>query len=548
MATKATGSPRWVEILSAFLPGVRPRVWFPDSPGGTGHFFLALDVEKFRPVGEFAADLDAMIGALHDTPPLDRARPVLVAGDPEHAAAEERKRSGIPLTRSVVRLRPDDDDRDATRPESSHEAETVREAADDDRTGRRHDRLSRLWGAECQTARGARRAVRVWKRRVTDDPASRPAVSVVIPTHQRRELVRGAIASVLAQTFRDFEVIVIDDGSTDGSEQAVRSLGHAIRYAWQENRGVSAARNAGIALARGDVVAFLDSDDRWLPNHLALTTDVLARHPAAVLSSTSPRFEIAGRQAPIDAEVVDALPELLVENLVGNPSGVAVRRQALLAVTGFDERLRVMEGWDLWLRLALVGKFALLRHRTIVFHSARGSLTEESARNGEYLRALDLMTERIAALEVGVGARNDGDWLRERVAGLGAYIDALRAFGRDDAPMARTKLAAACAALPALSREPQLVANRLALLRFGAAARLGSFASAAAAWPDPRADTALYLRLHAIALAVRLGRGSEAATLLRGWPIAATPGFLARNVSVFSRVLRRRVQRLRGRG
>ena len=99
---KGYGLAAMVEILSAFLPGVRPRVWFPDSPGGTGHFFLALDVEKFRPAGEFAADLDAMIGALHDTPPLDRKRPVQVAGDPERAAAEERERSGIPLTRSVI--------------------------------------------------------------------------------------------------------------------------------------------------------------------------------------------------------------------------------------------------------------------------------------------------------------------------------------------------------------------------------------------------------------------------------------------------------------
>src|SRR5205085_11962577 len=102
-----------------------------------------------------------------------------------------------------------------------------------------------------------------------------------------------------------------------------------------------------------------------LPHHLAITMDVLARHPSAVLSSTSPRFEVAGRRSPADAEVVDALPALLVENVVGCPAGVAVRREALRAATGFDERLRVMEGWELWMRLALVGKFALLRHRTI---------------------------------------------------------------------------------------------------------------------------------------------------------------------------------------
>lgn len=99
---KGYGLAAMVEILSAFLPGVQPRVWFPDGPGGTGHFFLALDVARFRPAAEFAADLDTMIGALHDTPPLDPERPVLVAGDPERTAAAERKRAGIPLSRSVI--------------------------------------------------------------------------------------------------------------------------------------------------------------------------------------------------------------------------------------------------------------------------------------------------------------------------------------------------------------------------------------------------------------------------------------------------------------
>jgi LDH2 family malate/lactate/ureidoglycolate dehydrogenase len=99
---KGYGLAAMVEILSAFLPGVRPRVWFPDSPGGTGHFFLALDVARFRPLAEFGADVGAMVDALHATPPLDDDQPVLVAGDPERTAAAERARDGIPLSRSVV--------------------------------------------------------------------------------------------------------------------------------------------------------------------------------------------------------------------------------------------------------------------------------------------------------------------------------------------------------------------------------------------------------------------------------------------------------------
>jgi LDH2 family malate/lactate/ureidoglycolate dehydrogenase len=99
---KGYGLAAMVEILSAFLPGVQPRVWFPDSLGGTGHFFLALDVARFRPPAEFGADVAVMIDTLHATPPLDANEPVLVAGDPERAAAEARARDGIPLSRSVV--------------------------------------------------------------------------------------------------------------------------------------------------------------------------------------------------------------------------------------------------------------------------------------------------------------------------------------------------------------------------------------------------------------------------------------------------------------
>src|SRR5438552_2642197 len=179
-----------------------------------------------------------------------------------------------------------------------------------------------------------------------------PTVSVVIPTYERRHYVARAVASVLAQTYQDFEVLVVDDGSTDGTAQALEGLDLRLRYHWQENRGVSGARNAGSRLARGEIVAFLDSDDRWLPDHLAVVTEVFARNPGVVLVSTCPRFQIAGRERPADAKVFDALPLTLTENVVGYQSGVAVRRADLLAVGGFDERLSVMEGSELWPRLA----------------------------------------------------------------------------------------------------------------------------------------------------------------------------------------------------
>jgi glycosyltransferase involved in cell wall biosynthesis len=89
------------------------------------------------------------------------------------------------------------------------------------------------------------------------------AVSVVIPTYQRRRFVVRAVESVLGQTVQDSEAIVVDEGSTDGTAEALAGLDPRVYHVWQENRGVSAARNAGIRLARAPIVAFLDSDDRW---------------------------------------------------------------------------------------------------------------------------------------------------------------------------------------------------------------------------------------------------------------------------------------------
>ena len=150
------------------------------------------------------------------------------------------------------------------------------------------------------------------------------------------------------------------------------------RFQWFFRRigGVSAARNVRIKLAYGHIVTFLDPDDRWLTDHLAVVTGLFARYPEAILCTTTPRFEIGGRQPVSDAKVVDALPSLFVENIVGCPSSVAVRREALLSVNGFDERLRVMEGWDLWLRLACLGRYVLLQRRAIVYQTTRESLSK----------------------------------------------------------------------------------------------------------------------------------------------------------------------------
>jgi len=119
------------------------------------------------------------------------------------------------------------------------------------------------------------------------------AVSVLVPTYQRRDSVVQAVRSILAQSYRDFEVIVVDDGSTDGTGDAIAPLG--VRYLWQENRGVSAARNAGLRVARGRVIAFLDSDNTWYPDHLDVVVSALGLHPSVVAASTAPAYHVGTR-------------------------------------------------------------------------------------------------------------------------------------------------------------------------------------------------------------------------------------------------------------
>jgi Glycosyl transferase family 2 len=320
-----------------------------------------------------------------------------------------------------------------------------------------------------------------------------PIVSVVIPTYERRHYVGRAVASVLAQTYRDFEVIVVDDGSTDGTAHALEGLDVRLRYRWQENRGVSAARNAGARLARGEIIALLDSDDRWLPHHLAVVTEVFARNPEVVLVSTCPRFQIGGRERPADATVFDALPQTLIENVVGCQSGVAVRRADLLAVGGYDERLSVMEGSELWPRLAARGPFATLRVRTVIRQATGGSHLDRGRRDGLYLPALELAARSALALVEQLTRSNRGD-LEQKARGRWAYAAALRALAGHHDETARSELRTAYRLLPELSNEPLLVALRLSYLASDRAERLRQLMTAASIWPDRGSNTALFLR------------------------------------------------------
>jgi glycosyltransferase involved in cell wall biosynthesis len=180
-------------------------------------------------------------------------------------------------------------------------------------------------------------------------------VSVIIPTYNRSDRVPTAVASVLRQTFRDMEVLVVDDGSSDGTHEALQPFEDRILVLRHDrNRGVSAARNTGIRASTAPLVAFLDSDDRWLPGKLEAQVRFFRDHPQAVACQTREvwirhgrRVNPARRHLKPSGDVF--LPSL--ERCLVSPSAVMLRRPLLEEVGLFDETLPVCEDYDLWLRI-----------------------------------------------------------------------------------------------------------------------------------------------------------------------------------------------------
>ena len=180
-----------------------------------------------------------------------------------------------------------------------------------------------------------------------------PAVSVIIPTYNRRDLVQRALQSVFAQTYRDFEIVVIDDGSTDDTRAVVEGR-ERVRYLFQENAGPASARNLGIRKALGEMIAFLDSDDVWWPDFLETQLDVLNRYPdAALVCARSIVGKKEAKYFPLTQELIvgDLYPKLYQQSFVRTPATV-VRKSCLDAVGYFNESYLWSEDHDLWLRIA----------------------------------------------------------------------------------------------------------------------------------------------------------------------------------------------------
>jgi glycosyltransferase involved in cell wall biosynthesis len=185
-----------------------------------------------------------------------------------------------------------------------------------------------------------------------------PIVSVIIPTYNRANLLPEAVQSVLAQTFADFELIIVDDGSSDNTQQVVENFTDGrIRYIYQDNKGITGAMNTGLNAAQGSYVARLDSDDRWLPTILAEQVAILQNNPTiGVVYAKAQAMDIHGHPLPQMLGAPPHFPGQHFKSLLygdfGSAISTLVRRECYDRIGGYDTQLKANEDWDVWIRLA----------------------------------------------------------------------------------------------------------------------------------------------------------------------------------------------------
>ncbi len=205
-------------------------------------------------------------------------------------------------------------------------------------------------------------------------------VSVVIPLYNKARHIERAVHSVLQQTYPAIEVIVVDDGSTDGGGEIVRNIvDHHVRVVTTENRGVSAARNLGSKLASTDLVAFLDADDEWLPHFLVTVMDLHKRFPDAGICATA--YQICSKNGALISPTFSKVPTYTEGGLIEDyfnaacycgpliSSSIVLRKTALDKAGGFPEHIRRNEDLDTWMRVALRYAVAWSPRPAVIWHS-----------------------------------------------------------------------------------------------------------------------------------------------------------------------------------
>jgi glycosyltransferase involved in cell wall biosynthesis len=208
-------------------------------------------------------------------------------------------------------------------------------------------------------------------------------VSVIIPTYNSVKYVIAATESVLAQTFKDFEIIVVDDGSTDETESVLSLYQNKIRYIRQPNNGVAVARNRGIAESRGKYVAFLDADDTWLPNKLERQMNAMrqqTQYQACYSAFTVVDSDLNPLGISRSRRHGKALEDLLTcGNIIGSICTVICVRSLFEKVGAFDPALSQCADWDMWVRLAAQTEFLYLDEPLVTYRQHGTNMSRDAS-------------------------------------------------------------------------------------------------------------------------------------------------------------------------
>jgi glycosyltransferase involved in cell wall biosynthesis len=300
----------------------------------------------------------------------------------------------------------------------------------------------------------------------SDSAVSVPTASVIIATHDHAAYLPEAIESVLNQTLVAREVIVVDDGSTDETPAVLAGYGRRIRWISQPNRGLAAARNAGLAIAEGSCIGFLDADDLYAPSKLAEQVALLDAHggigwtfcdvhmreeATGTAIRASERFAYHGRN--MDGWL---FPELIRGNCIPAIAPL-IRRSALDAAGGFDERLTAMEDWDLWLRLSRIAEGRYLPRVLATYRMQPAGMSRDRSRmDRSRFEALDKIVRTDPAALRALGGRG-----RRIMADTHNWFG-YAAHARGDWPEACRRLSASVRSWPWQRRAPILLVHSLA--------------------------------------------------------------------------------------
>jgi glycosyltransferase involved in cell wall biosynthesis len=212
-----------------------------------------------------------------------------------------------------------------------------------------------------------------------------PTVSIIVPTYNSSAYIYETIDSLLAQTFKDYEIIIVDDGSTDDTQEKLKIYGDKIKYIYQSNQGPSVARNNGITLAVGKYIAFLDSDDLWLSEKLELQVNFMENNPdyglvscdALAFKDNQIIVQSMSKERPLKSGWV--LEDLLKENFL-NTNNVLIRRDVFNTLGMFDINIVFSEDYEMWLRIAekyMIGYVDLILTKYRLHSTNRSEVNKE---------------------------------------------------------------------------------------------------------------------------------------------------------------------------